>query len=349
MQNPKIKTIGINDFREWSNKKELILAPEFQRRKVWSIKARSYLVDTILNGFPVPSIHIRQKIDLRTKKTIREVVDGQQRIRAILDYINDEFSLLKVHSKAYGGLKFSGLSNRLKKKFLEYDLPVVFLVGANDRNVLEVFGRINSYTIVLNAQEKLNADFSGKFKQIVFQLGRDHLEFWRQNKILTHQSIMRMKEAELCSELVIAMIAGLQDRKKIKSYYEKYDDDFVQEKKVVVRFKKCIDMIARIFGDSLAKSKFRKTTLFYSLFCAIYDITYGFPKSTTPRVQIKTNKYRAIRKALSILEKELVVEEPSSKYLKFIDASTRHTTDLSRRRIRHKTIIREILEELNVN
>ena len=93
MQNPKVKTASINDFREWDNKEELILAPEFQRRKVWSMKAKSYLIDTILKGLPIPSIHIRQKIDIRRKKTIREVVDGQQRIGAILDYIDDSFIL----------------------------------------------------------------------------------------------------------------------------------------------------------------------------------------------------------------------------------------------------------------
>ena len=68
MQTHKPKTAIINDFREWNDRKELILAPEFQRRKVWSEKAKSYLVDTILKGFPIPGIYIRQKITLRIKK-----------------------------------------------------------------------------------------------------------------------------------------------------------------------------------------------------------------------------------------------------------------------------------------
>ncbi|GAJ16274.1 unnamed protein product, partial [marine sediment metagenome] len=57
----------------------------FQRRRVWSSKARSYLIDTILDGFPIPAVYIRQKINLKIAKSIREVVDGQQRIGAILD------------------------------------------------------------------------------------------------------------------------------------------------------------------------------------------------------------------------------------------------------------------------
>ena len=160
---------------------------------------------------------------------------------------------------------------------------------------------------------------------------------------------MRMKEAELCSELVIAMIDGIQDRKKIRSYYEKYDDNFPQAKEVVKHFKQCIDKIAELYGDDLKKSPFRRTTLFYSLFCAIYDVIYGFPRSKTPKIQIKAEKYNLVRNALSKLEKELVAGAPSSGYLEFKDASTRHTTDLVSRLTRHRVIIREILAKLNTN
>lgn len=349
METHKPRTACINDFREWKNREELVLAPEFQRREVWSPKARSYLIDTILNSFPIPAIYIRQKIDLAAQKTIREVIDGQQRINAILDYINDKFAVSSIHSKKYGGLKFSELPKEIKERFLEYDLSVVYLVGADDSDVLEVFARINSYTVVLNPQEKLNAEFSGKFKQTVFKLGWDHLEFWRRNRILTNYNIMRMKEAELATDLVIAMIDGIQDRKKIKTYYKIYDDDFAQEEEVENHFQKCIDIIAEIYGDTLEESPFRRTTLFYSLFCAIYDIVYGLPNSDTQNFQIKREMYGSIRTALSRLEKELKAKEPSPKYFEFKDASVRHTTDQSRRQIRHQTIVNEILKELNIN
>ena len=349
MDTHKPKTASINDFREWESRGELVLAPEFQRRQVWSPKARSYLIDTILDGFPIPAVYIRQKIDLKIAKTIREVVDGQQRIGAILDYVHNRFTISRIHSKRYGGSTFSELPDEIKERFLEYDLSVDFLVGANDLDVLEVFARINSYTIVLNTQEKLNAKFSGEFKQAVFKLGREHLEFWRKNRILTNYKIMRMGEAELSTDLVIAMIDGIQDRKKIKQYYEKYDDGFPQKEKVVNRFEKCIDTIAEIFGDTLIESPFRSITLFYSLFCAIYDIMYGFPSSDILNLKVKGEMHRPIKRALSTLERELRSKEPSPKYFEFKDVSTRHTTDQSRRLIRHRTIVNEILTELNIS
>lgn len=344
METHKPKTASINDFREWDDRGELVLAPEFQRRDVWKPKPKSYLIDTILNGFPIPAVYIRQKIDLKIKKTIREVVDGQQRIRTILEYLKDEFTVLKVHNETYYGLKFSELPDEIKGKFLEYDLLVDFLVGADDTDVLEVFARINSYTVVLNHQEKLNAEFSGKFKQTVFKLGRDHLEFWRKNNILTPDNVKRMKEAEISTDLVIAMIDGIKDRKKIKDYYNKYDDDFPQAGLVTKRFRKCIDIIAGIFGDELIKTKFRNTTLFYSIFCAIYDLSFNLPNSDTPIIQITKARHKPILKSILMLDKHLKAKDPSPEFFKFIDASKRHTTDQSRREIRHKTIVSEILK-----
>jgi len=78
------RTYSINDFVEWDAAKQLELNPKFQRRAVWTDKAKSFLMDTILRGKPIPKVFIRQKINVTTKTSIREVVDGQQRLRTIL-------------------------------------------------------------------------------------------------------------------------------------------------------------------------------------------------------------------------------------------------------------------------
>ena len=345
MERHKPRTASINDFREWDERGELVLAPEFQRREVWTDKAKSFLIDTILSDFPIPALYIRQKIDLRAKKTIREVIDGQQRIRAILDFVNDKFAIMKVHNKRFGGLRFSELQEKEKEKFLEYDLSVGFLVGANDSDVLEVFARINSYTVVLNTQEKLNAEFSGKFKQTVYRLGREHLQFWRNNRILTNHNIVRMKEAELTTDLLIAMIDGIQDRKRKRMYYKDYDDNFPQEEMLTKRFKICIDTIVDIFEDKLIESSFRNSTLFYSLFCAIYDLLYGLPKSKY-NIRFKREMKRPVMNAFHKLDEQLNLKEPSKEYFEFKNASSSHTTDQTRRLIRHDTLMREILKEI---
>lgn len=351
MDTHKPRTVSINDFIQWKKNKELILQPRFQRRKVWVPKAKSFLIDTILIGFPIPTIHIRSNIDLYTQKTIREVIDGQQRISTILDYIEGKFTVLSMHNKEYGGKKFSELPEEIKKRFLEYDLSVDFLIGADDSDVLDVFSRINSYTVVLNTQEKLNANFSGKFKQAVYELGRIHYNFWRNNKILNDYSILRMKEAELCTDILIAINSGIQGKynlKEYKNYYEKYDDDFPKERTIKERFKNCIDTIENIFEGKLYKSLFGKKTLFYSLFCALYDVMYGIPDSILENhFKIKKENYEDIRKALLKLENELTNEEVTDiKYQKFVNAYKLHTTSKSNRLERCKVILSEIIQVL---
>lgn len=109
---------NIGDLNEWYQKGKIILQPKFQRREVWSNKARSYLIDTIVRGLPVPKVYIRQKIDLNTKRSIREVVDGQQRLKAVFDFLDGNIVISKIHNQEYGSLTFNEFSDIDKKKFL---------------------------------------------------------------------------------------------------------------------------------------------------------------------------------------------------------------------------------------
>ena len=329
----------IGDLHEWYKKGSLILQPKFQRRKVWSPKARSFLLDTIVRGLPVPKLFIRQQIDLNTKRAIREVVDGQQRLQAVFDFIDGKMAILKIHNQEYGGVKFEDFPEEEKKRFLAYPFSVDTLFGASDREVLDIFTRINSYTLTLTSQEKRNAKFHGVFKQTVYSLGWDHLEFWRNNRILSDRRIARMGEAELTSELVVAMLHGLQDGKaSLDEYYKKYDDEFPQKEIVIKRFREMIDLIAFVFGDKLKMTPFRREPFFYSLFCVFYDCTYGLPRMDMGRISINKKTKRAILEALIKLGEEMTAKEPKPQYLELRSAVIRSTDKLKERQIRHKFI-----------
>ena len=66
------KIIQINDILQWYDNGELELSPKYQRNSVWNEKAKSYLIDTILRGLPIPPIFMRQAIDVATKKLIEK-------------------------------------------------------------------------------------------------------------------------------------------------------------------------------------------------------------------------------------------------------------------------------------
>jgi len=169
-QQPVAAPYPINDFLEWHKSEHLEIQPKFQRRDVWAQKAKSYLIDTILRSLPIPPIFIRLTIDPVRRRSIREVVDGQQRLQAVFGFIRNDFPILPVHNAEFAGMYYSGLPSEVQKKFLGYKFNVNVLENVTDAEVLGIFARMNTYTVKLNAQELRNAEFFGAFKQVVYKL-----------------------------------------------------------------------------------------------------------------------------------------------------------------------------------
>ena len=73
-------------FKETAATHQLDMAPPYQRNPVWLEKQKSYLIDTILNGLPIPELYMQTTVtaDGVAKYT---VVDGQQRIRSVLEFL----------------------------------------------------------------------------------------------------------------------------------------------------------------------------------------------------------------------------------------------------------------------
>ncbi len=271
------QTYRISDISGWADRKELKLAPGFQRRSVWSPKGKSFLIDSILRGMPLPQFFIREIVLPKEKRMIREVVDGQQRIAAILGYMKGDFTVYPTHNPEFGRIKYAELPEDVQRKFLSFPLSVNLLEDSADRDVLEVFSRLNAYSVPLNQQEKLNAKYVGSFNLAMQKLSKQHLAFWQRHDILSNTNITRMKDVELTSELVAAMLLGLQNQKKVVAeLYERYDDAFPQIDYIEGRFAGCLQLCEMFLGGNIGGTIFRRSTLFYVLFCAIYDCWYGF-------------------------------------------------------------------------
>ena len=336
------------DFLEWHQSGSLIITPKFQRRSVWSRPAKSYLIDTLLLNLPVPPIYLRVMQSKDKTKVIREVIDGQQRITAILEFIEGKYSLANNIEANCKGKYFVDLNNEQKEAITQYSFICEVFHGVGDSDILKVFSRMNLNSVKLNAQELRNGMYFGPFKRCCFDLAYEHLEFWRVNKIFTERAIARMKEAELTSELIIAMIDGQQDKKKsIETFYKKNDKSFAEQKKVTIRFKKIIDIISDILGDDLEDLEFRRPPIFYSMFLALYHKLYGLPNCKLKR----SNKSFLTAKEKMKFKESLIdlshsIEsyrsdefEPANKQIqRFIDACITSTDTIMRRNTRLNTI-----------
>lgn len=135
----------IADFLDWHREKRLELNPNFQRGSVWTLQARTFLIDTILRKLPIPKVYLRARVDVNTKKSIREVVNGQQMLRAILDFSENKFSLTK-RSEKFANKSYSKLTYEEREVFLTYHIAVDQLVNALDDDVLEVLSRLKRIT-----------------------------------------------------------------------------------------------------------------------------------------------------------------------------------------------------------
>ena len=289
----------VSDFTSWQRTGSLIISPSFQRRPVWPKPSKSYLLDTIARGFPIPIIFLRERTDLELLEPKREVVDGQQRLRTIFSFIEpallndyqqprDDFTVSKSHNPEIAGLRFNELSRNSQQKILNYKFSVHVLPSdTEDSEVLQIFARMNSTGIKLNRQELRNAEFIGIFKKLAYTLSYKQLSRWRTWKIFSENQIARMLEVEETSDIIQFMIDGLhnQSQPALDKLYKKYEDEFPYEKEVELRFERVMDTIDEKYGSQIADSPFASRVLFNTLFCFFYDLIYGIgvPLDESPK------------------------------------------------------------------
>ncbi|MCH8309768.1 MAG: DUF262 domain-containing protein, partial [Chloroflexi bacterium] len=151
----------INDLVGWADRNELVLSPSFQRRQIWTRQGKSYLIDSIVRGMPIPQFFIREIVHTRERRTVREVVDGQQRISTILDFVAGKFSILRSHNPELSGMRYAELPEHIQRTILSFPLSVNILTTGDDAEVPEIFSRINSYSVTLTRPENLKATYTG--------------------------------------------------------------------------------------------------------------------------------------------------------------------------------------------
>lgn len=334
-------TYKVSDFVSWQKAGTLVLAPKFQRRPVWKPGAKSLLIDTVVRGFPMPIVFLReQRTDLKTIEAKREVVDGQQRIRTLLSFIDpsllpdynaaiDQVLVKKIHNSELAKKKFSDLSSDLRQRILDYQFSVhVLPTNVDDREVIQLFARMNATGVQLNPQELRNAEWFGEFKTAMYVLGTEQLQRWRDWKIFDEYNIARMQEVELVSEFAILAIKGLtgKTQRALDTVYKEKDEYFPEQKEFERRFRLVMESINDHLGKDMPFLSFRNKTLFYSLFAFLYDVEFGL-KSALKR---KTQSSPSSTMISWIKEAGQKIEQGTAPKT-VLDAAARRTTHISSR------------------
>ena len=257
---------------------QLILAPEFQRNSVWPRVAKAYLIDTILNDRPMPLFFFQRGRSAQTGRPVYSIIDGQQRLKAIFDFIEDRFSLSASGNAPYAGKHYSHLRPAHQDQIRTYDIMVEELSGYGDTDIRDIFVRMNKYVVKLSAQELRHAKAQGAFHDLVEKIAK--WSWWRERRVFSPTQVARMRAVEFAAELAILLAEGPQDKKSaVDLYYGEYTKSLPAGKSLARRLKEYLDLIDK-WLPMLAQTRFRKPVDLYGLIGAmdLYSTTRDLRK-----------------------------------------------------------------------
>lgn len=345
------QTYTISDFIEWNNKKQLKLDPDFQRGSVWTQTAKIFLIDTILNDLPMPQVYFRTKIDTARQSSIREVVDGQQRLRSILEFASGKLRLSAKAGK-YKGKTYSELDPSDQERFLAYKITAVQLINATDADVLEVFARLNSYSVKVTPAELRHAEFSEPVKWAIYHASRDWRNLWDDYKIVSIRDAVRLKNNSVMAEMFMLVDVGFGDggEPSITKYYKARKD---KDESYFTPLRQKVDEVTQEIIDNLAED-FEETTFFDSpnflmLFSAVcYLKGYLKDRNVPEELEVESGAgvdWDAAKENLAEIAQAFDSEDETSGHSDFVSATKSTTHRLSSRKVRFQALVEAIADE----
>lgn len=342
----------VNHFRKAraSEASELLLRPAFQRNLVWNDEQKSFLVDSILRGLPVPELYVQMDTSADGNERLT-VVDGQQRISTCLSFTDDRLRLGTSEDldARWQGKLFSELENDLKAKFLGFKFIVRELPATATETVLrEIFRRLNRTVEALVPQELRHAAYTGPFIRLVERGGA--AAALNDLGVFTPQDYKRRRNDELIAEVLMAIDAKAFPNKKdgleeLFSTFERRGVPPERLSEMTRRFGRSLSFID-IFSGQLRKTRFRNKSDCYSLliflarsaehlsvdeaaFAPIVDTLVDF-SALVNEIKREEGQGRSIDK--------LVSEAPGSDALAYLRAVERAASDRLSRVRRHDAL-----------
>lgn len=229
---------------------ELILQPEFQRLSVWDTTKSSQLIESALLKIPLPLIYLAE-----TNEGKKEVVDGQQRLRAFFDFLDNALTLQGLTSyPEYNGMTYKQIPTGAQTEINNTSIKVVLIKEEADPEAkFDIFQRLNRGAVPLNDQELRNCLYRGKYNNFINTIAenRTFLKLYSGGK-----PNKRMKDKEIVLRLfAFYHSTGSVDysypmRRFLNKEMEKYrdiDDDGIQ--RLTDFFEKSIDLSNTVFGE----------------------------------------------------------------------------------------------------
>lgn len=346
-------SLKINDIYRKFDNKEWIVDTTYQRRKVWGIADNVRLIETILLGLVIPEIFVWDcKTDPDTGTTITHIVDGQQRINAIFEFISDNFKLNSKYllddaiKEKFADLSFSQLGSAEKNKIWTYEISIVNL--SNEfiiEDIQKMFYRLNLTDYSLNEQEKRKS-LNSKFGEAAETLADN--EFWTISKVFSPKDYRRMGDVEYCSSILVLSREGIVDQTKqdkLDEVYKDYCEEYLEAEQDLNRVYEAIILIKSLICDDL-QAFYSKKIQMYTLFAVALDF---YDNGIEISQQIKENFHQFVKTYLAFSnEYDMTFEDEEEKIAyeqikKYKLASSEGVNKLVNRMIRYEILKKTIL------
>lgn len=329
-------------------RKELIINRDYQREAgVWPDSARTYFIDTILEGYPFPKIYLYQTFSQKSKKPIKEVVDGQQRITTIADFFYGKFKL-SSSSKKYAGMTYLDLDEDEKQTFQMYLIETSLILSATRAELLEMFRRINAYTAPLSAAEKRHSMYQGEMKWFIVEQADEFSEIFEKMNILSAKQLARMGDSEAIADMIAALEYGVVPKatRYIDGLYKQNDVGFNKAGQYHLILKDFFDFLSGPLSV-LSDTFIMKSYVIHSLFSAYTLIKYGLPVGQSsfglqpnPHLQINLDKVIPKLQELAYAHEQ---QDETGKYAQYVKSCLSSTTKLPQRLIRVEILANVLL------
>jgi hypothetical protein len=176
---------------------------------LFGISKLKLLIDSIIRGYDISKIFLRQLLDGQY-----ECLDGQQRLRAILGYLEDKFSLSDKVTPEVGNKKFSQIEEELKWRIKSFIIYATLVHNIDDETTCQIFLRLQE-GMPLNAPEKLNA-MKGEVRNKIVELSQH--KFFKKLGIKDY----RFSHRYICAQILLLETRGNIVDTKFKNLKEMY-------------------------------------------------------------------------------------------------------------------------------
>lgn len=223
-----------------------IVIPEFQRGYVWNRVQAARLIESLIINCPIPVVFLSQNAD----ETL-SVIDGNQRLNSINLFLRDGFELQGLTAyPELNGYKFSDLDPRFQRHILNRTIRCIVITKDTHPQIkFDVFERLNTGSVKLNAQELRNGLHSGPLMKLLESLGSQ-----KEFKDLTgNVRDKRMKSEELVLRYFALSANWEQYQKPMNNFLSAFSEEnrnisVEQQKSLSSQFKSSVEQVQLLLG-----------------------------------------------------------------------------------------------------